>query len=130
MKENLLALLFALTISGYTNAQDSEMSLIPEAKFIMGNEWLKEKPKQDLSGWENLIEPVGSYEANGYGLYDMSGNVWEWVSDRYSEIYYQESEYNNPKGPDTGSNRVIRSGSWRSGEMCKKVFYRKGLISN
>ena len=98
--------------------------------FPNGDVWTNEKAKQDSIGWKNLIEPVGSYEPNGYGLYDMAGNVWEWVADRHSETYYKESEYENPKGPEKGSNRVIRGGSWHSGAMCKKVFYRKGLISN
>lgn len=101
-----------------------------EMDYPNGNEWTKEKPKQDSTCWVNYIEPVGKYDANGFGLYDMGGNVWEWVADRYSETYYAESEYDNPKGPSNGSNRVIRSGSWHSGAMCKKVFYRKGLISN
>lgn len=98
--------------------------------FPNGNEWTKEKAKQEGSGWKNLVDPVGSYTANGYGLYDMSGNVWEWVSDRYSELYYEVSDYHNPRGPEKGANRVIRGGSWKSGSMCKKVYYRKGLISN
>jgi len=98
--------------------------------FPNGDVWTKEKAKQTKIAWENLIEPVGSYEPNGYGLYDMAGNVWEWVADRHSETYYTKSTYDNPKGPENGSNRVIRGGSWHSGEMCKKVFYRKGLISN
>ncbi|MFC2089822.1 formylglycine-generating enzyme family protein [Bacteroidota bacterium] len=98
--------------------------------FPNGNEWTKVRAQQDGAGWQNLIEPVGMYEANGYGLYDMGGNVWEWVADRYSETYYNSSAFENPKGPDTGSNMVIRGGSWHSGKMCKKVFYRKGLISS
>jgi len=98
--------------------------------FPNGDVWTKEKAKQDSKGWKNLIEAVGNDEPNGYGLYDMGGNVWEWVEDRHSETYYEESEYDNPKGPAKGSNRVIRGGSWHSGKMCKKVFYRKGLISN
>ena len=94
-----------------------------------GNEWKQQRANQDGTGWKNLIEPVGSHEPHGYGLFEMGGNVWEWVADRYSETYYQVSEYDNPAGPEAGSNRVIRGGSWHSGAMCKKVFYRKGLIN-
>ena len=57
---------------------------------------------------------VGSYE-NGksfYGAYDMAGNVWEWVSDWYSETYYASSPTSNPLGPDSGQYRVLRGGSW------------------
>ncbi|WP_075590810.1 formylglycine-generating enzyme family protein [Labilibacter marinus] len=98
--------------------------------FPHGDTWHQERAKQDSTGWKNLIEPVGQYEVNAYGLYDMSGNVWEWVADRHSESYYQQRVYDNPKGPAQGTNRVIRGGSWHSGKMCKKVFYRKGLIAN
>lgn len=103
---------------------------LEDRDYPNGNAWHKDRAKQDGQGWKNLTEAVGQYEANGYGLYDMGGNVWEWVSDRYSESYYQQGVYKNPRGPDTGSNRVIRGGSWHSGAMCKKVFYRKGLISS
>jgi len=53
---------------------------------------------------------VGSYPANPFGLYDMSGNVWEWCNDWY-ESYSSESQ-TNPTGPESGSKRVIRGGSW------------------
>jgi formylglycine-generating enzyme len=57
--------------------------------------------------------PVGSFEANPFGLYDMTGNVWEWVADRYDETYYENSHpYFNPQGPSRGEYRVIRGGSW------------------
>lgn len=58
--------------------------------------------------------PVGYYE-NGkspYGVYDMSGNVWEWVNDFYEEDYYSNSPILNPLGPDSGQSRVLRGGSW------------------
>ena len=56
--------------------------------------------------------PVGQYPPNGYGLYDMAGNVWEWCADWYDQNYYRISPERNPKGPDRGQDRVIRGGSW------------------
>ena len=55
---------------------------------------------------------VGSKKPNGMGLYDMSGNVWEWVQDRYGSAWYEESPRNNPLGPTSGSYRIQRGGSW------------------
>jgi sulfatase modifying factor 1 len=61
---------------------------------------------------ERGTRPTGTYPPNAYGLYDMSGNVWEWASDWYSAEYYGFGEVRDPRGPASGSLRTVRGGSW------------------
>jgi formylglycine-generating enzyme required for sulfatase activity len=77
------------------------------------------------------ITDVGSYESgkSPYGLYDMAGNVQEWVNDLYSDTYYQISPSSNPLGPpplgsDTGPDRVLRGGSWGDSNNSLRSAYR------
>ena len=55
---------------------------------------------------------VGSFGPNAFGLYDMHGNIWEWCQDWYDKNYYNNSSGVDPEGPNTGSARVLRGGSW------------------
>ncbi len=67
--------------------------------------------------------PVGRKQPNPWGLYDICGNVWEWCNDFYKVDYYGESPRDNPRGPKTGENKVVRGGAWRFGpESCKSGY--------
>ncbi len=56
--------------------------------------------------------PVRQFEPNGYGLYDMVGNTWQWCQDGYEAEFYTHSPYESPKGPENGDLKVRRGGSW------------------
>lgn len=100
----------------------------------------KEYPNGDTLGrveevkvpgaWENHIVKVGSFKPNRFGLFDMDGNVWEWTEDTYDLNFYANSPAKNPVAALPGFNKSIRSGSWHSGGMCKKVYFRKGIPAN
>jgi formylglycine-generating enzyme required for sulfatase activity len=67
---------------------------------------------------------VGQKLPNGLGIYDMSGNVWQWTADWYGEHQYRESTRNNPQGPVSGVNRVFRGGSWFYDSQGIRTSYR------
>lgn len=73
---------------------------------------------------------VESFPPNGFGLHDLSGNVSEWVIDRYDAGYYAVSPEENPLGPEKGRFRVIRGGGWHTGPGCTTLHFRNGLPSN
>ncbi len=89
----------------------------PTAKHLNYNQqWIGEK----------TLMPVGSYEAgkSPYGAYDMAGNVWEWVADWYDPTYYEKSPAKNPKGPETGTHKVLRSSGWQVETPLVRIFTR------
>ncbi len=98
--------------------------LLTEAEWEYACRGGKQSREYKYSG-SNIVDEVGWYEDNSrfkthpvglktpneLGIYDMSGNVWEWCSDWYGSKYYSESPYNNPSGPPSGSSRIRRGGS-------------------
>ncbi len=89
----------------------------PTAKHLNYNQqWIGEK----------TLMPVGSYEPgkSPYGVYDMAGNVWEWVNDWYDARYYEKSPNKNPQGPKTGTKRVLRGSGWQNETPTVRIFTR------
>ena len=83
-------------------------------------------PNLDLMGWycgndENTTHPVARKQPNAWGLFDMHGNVWEWVQDLYA--VYPSGSVTDPTGPSTGSARVCRGGGWNGvARHCRSAY--------
>src|ERR1019366_6872059 len=90
---------------------------------------LKEDPSNNgkrLGENGNGMHEVGQKRANGFGLYDVLGNVTEWVNDWYDEKYYQISPSQDPTGPTSGTLHVLRGGSWYNAPGVIRASRRNG----
>ncbi len=81
---------------------------------------------QALAGSDGhaFTAPVGSFQPNAFGLYDMHGNAWEWVSDWYGEDYYAHSPVDDPQGPASANVHVRRGGSWHTWSLYARSSFR------
>jgi len=68
---------------------------------------------------------VGAFAPNGFGLYNMTGNVWEWTADRFSATWHRDGPRVNPRGPSTGQRRALRGGSY----LCHASYCRRYRVS-
>ena len=106
----------------------------PDGKWL-ANVWQGKFPQENTKedGYEGLA-PVGSFPPNGYGLYDMAGNAWEWCADWYQVRYYLESPQRNPKGPESSldptepgvAKRVQRGGSF----LCDEKYCMRYIVGS
>ncbi len=71
--------------------------------------------------------PVGSFQPNAFGLYDMHGNAWQWCADKYGEKYQAAPSADDPSGPNSGDLRVLRGGSWVDGPIYTRSAKRSGI---
>ncbi len=97
----------------------------PPTRFSFGDNVVE----LGLYGWfdgnsEQQTHPVGQKQPNGFGLYDMHGNVSEWCWDRYGEGYYNQSVADDPTGPAEAAFRVVRGGNWSGNPRFVRSAYR------
>ena len=105
------------TMTWWSFGDDEEQ--LGEYMWYYDNAWEKK---------EEYAHPVGTKLPNPWGVYDMHGNVWEWVQDWYDRDYYQVSPKEDPPGPESGSGRVIRGGSFGDLARGVRAAYRHGRM--
>ncbi len=98
---------------------------LANAEYAWGNE-PPESIEYFRTEWK-APRPVAEWLPNGYGLFNMGDNVHEWCSDWYADDYYGVSPQRNPSGPEEGTRRVSRGGSWRHQIKASRAAHRSSL---
>ena len=117
--------------SGYRLPTEAEWEFVVKGGNISSGYVYAGSDSVDDVAWhygnsESMSHVVGSKAANELGIFDMSGNVWEWCWDRFDSNYYSVSPAADPEGPASGSTRVVRGGSWGQGDFYQRTTNRAG----
>ena len=110
--------------SGSNNADEVAWYWRNSGDKYLSGEWDKDRIIENNC----KTHPVKTKKANKLGLYDMSGNVWEWCNDWYNKNYYRNSPQTNPTGPSEGKARVRRGGSWGNFDGLVRVSSRRDYV--
>lgn len=99
--------------------------LVPDGRHVC-NIWQGKFPTLDLAedGYSGA-SPVDAFPSNGFGLYDVAGNTWEWCADWFDPLYHVTTTRANPVGPDTGNAKVIRGGSY----LCHRSYCNRYRVA-
>jgi formylglycine-generating enzyme required for sulfatase activity len=130
---DLINITYDFSKNGYRLPTEAEWEYACRAGNVADYYWGNDTSKAGNYAWyygnsNQTTHPVAAKLPNAFGLYDMSGNVWEWCNDWWDSTYSSSSQINNPTGPTNGTYRIRRGGSWPCVARLLRLAYRYGKI--